>query len=143
MTLFVFLAVLSAAAMHAIWNALVKVHLDRFLSITLMTLGMGAAALVALPFVEVPKAEVWPFILASVFFHMGYRTFLIGAYKAGDFAQTYPLARGTAPLLAALGGIIVVGEVPAPLAILGILLLSAGTLVMSFRGGVHLERFNL
>lgn len=143
MTLFVFLAVLSAAAMHAIWNALVKVHLDRFLSITLMTLGMGAAALVALPFVEVPKAEVWPFILASVLFHMGYRTFLIGAYKAGDFAQTYPLARGTAPLLSALGGIVLVGEVPAPLAIVGIVLLSLGTLVMSFRGGAHLEKLNL
>ena len=143
MTLFVFFAVLAAAAMHAIWNALVKVHLDRFLSITLMTLGMGAAALVVLPFVEVPKAEVWPYIIASVIFHMGYRTFLIGAYKAGDFAQTYPLARGTAPLLAALGGIVVVKEMPAPLAILGILLLSAGTLVMSFRGGAHLERLNL
>ncbi|MET3591887.1 MULTISPECIES: EamA family transporter [Mesorhizobium] len=143
MTLFVFLAVLSAAAMHAIWNALVKVHLDRFLSITLMTLGMGFAALLVLPFVEIPKAEVWPFILASVFFHMGYRTFLISAYKAGDFAQTYPLARGTAPLLSALGAIVLVGEVPAPLAIVGIVLLSIGTFVMSFRGGVHLERFNL
>ncbi|TPJ81053.1 EamA family transporter [Mesorhizobium sp. B2-6-2] len=143
MTLFVVLAVLSAAAMHAIWNALVKVHLDRFLSITLMTLGMGFAALVALPFVEVPKAEVWPYIFASVIFHMGYRTFLIGAYKAGDFAQTYPLARGTAPLLSVLGGIVLIGEVPAPFAILGIVLLSAGTLVMSFRGGAHLEKLNL
>ena len=110
MTLFVFFAVLAAAAMHAIWNALVKVHLDRFLSITLMTLGMGLAALVVLPFVEFPKAEVWPYIIASVVFHMGYRTFLIGAYKAGDFAQTYPLARGTAPLLAALGGMFVLQE---------------------------------
>ncbi|TJV36888.1 MAG: EamA family transporter, partial [Mesorhizobium sp.] len=143
MTLSVFFAVLAAAAMHAIWNALVKVHLDRFLSITLMTLGMGAVALLALPFVEVPKAEAWPYIIASVIFHMGYRTFLIAAYKAGDFAQTYPLARGTAPLLAALGGIVVVAEVPAPLAILGIVLLSAGTLVLSFRGGAHLERLNL
>ncbi|ESX80211.1 EamA family transporter [Mesorhizobium sp. M0189] len=143
MSLFVFFAVLAAAAMHAIWNALVKVHLDRFLSITLMTAGMGAAALVTLPFVEVPKPEVWPYILASVVFHMGYRTFLIGAYKAGDFAQTYPLARGTAPLLAALGGIVVVAEMPAPLAIVGIVLLSAGTLVLSFRGGAHLEKLNL
>jgi drug/metabolite transporter (DMT)-like permease len=74
---------------------------------------------------------------------MGYRTFLIGAYKAGDFAQTYPLARGTAPLLSALGGIVLVGEVPAPLAIVGIVLLSIGTLIMSFRGGAHLEKLNL
>ena len=143
MTLFVFLAVLCAAAMHAIWNALVKVHLDRFLSITLMTLGMGFAALFALPFVEFPRAEIWPYIIASVIFHIGYRSFLVGAYKAGDFAQTYPLARGTAPLLSALGAIVVVGEVPAPFAIVGIVLLSVGTLVMSFRGGAHLEKLNL
>lgn len=143
MTPFVFMAVLAAAAMHAIWNALVKVHLDRFMSITLMTLGMGVAALVCLPFVEVPKAEVWPYIIASVVFHMGYRTFLIGAYQAGDFAQTYPLARGTAPLLSALGGIFLVAETPAPVAIVGIVLLCAGTLVMSFRGGAHLEKLNL
>ncbi len=143
MTPFVFMAVLAAAAMHAIWNALVKVHLDRFMSITLMTLGMGVAALVCLPFVEVPKAEVWPYIIASVIFHMGYRTFLIGAYQAGDFAQTYPLARGTAPLLSALGGIFLVTEIPAPTAIVGIVLLCAGTLVMSFRGGAHLEKLNL
>ncbi|MBW8909532.1 EamA family transporter [Mesorhizobium sp. RCC_202] len=143
MTLFVFLAVLSAAAMHAIWNALVKVHLDRFLSITLMTLGMGFAAMFALPFVEFPRAEIWPYIIASVVFHIGYRSFLVGAYKAGDFAQTYPLARGTAPLLSALGAIVVVGEVPAPFAIVGIVLLSVGTLVMSFRGGAHLEKLNL
>ena len=121
MTLFVFFAVLAAAAMHAIWNALVKVHLDRFLSITLMTLGMGTAALVVLPFVEVPKADVWPYI----------------------FAQTYPLARGTAPLLSAFGGMFVVAEIPGPFAMLGIFLLSAGTLVMSFRGGAHLEKLNL
>ena len=143
MTPFVFMAVLAAAAMHAIWNALVKVHLDRFMSITLMTLGMGVAALVCLPFVEVPKAEVWPYIIASVIFHMGYRTFLIGAYQAGDFAQTYPLARGTAPLLSALGAIFLVAETPAPVAIVGIVLLCAGTLVMSFRGGAHLEKLNL
>lgn len=143
MTPFVFAAVLAAAAMHATWNALVKVHLDRFLSITLMTAGMGTVALFVLPFSAMPAPHVWPYIIASVIFHIGYRTFLIGAYEVGDFAQTYPLARGTAPLLTAVGGIFLVSEVPAPLTILGIALLSAGTLVMSFRGGAHLEKFNL
>ena len=139
----VFLAVLSAAAMHASWNALVKAHPDRFLSVTQLTLGMAAMALVAAPFVAFPGAEVWPWILASVFFHAGYKLCLIGAYKAGDLAQTYPLARGTAPLLSALGAIFLVAETPAPVAILGIVLLCAGTLVMSFRGGAHLEKLNL
>ncbi|PLP57064.1 EamA family transporter [Mesorhizobium loti] len=143
MSLAVFLAVLAAAAMHATWNAMVKVHLDRFLSVTVLTLGMATMALLAVPFVEIPKAEVWPWILASTLFHMGYKLCLIGAYKAGDLAQTYPLARGTAPLLAAIGGIFVVSEVPGPLSIIGIVLLCAGTLVMSFRGGGHLEKLNL
>lgn len=143
MSLAVFFPVLAAAAMHASWNAMVKVHLDRFLSVTVLTLGMAAMALLAVPFVEFPKAEVWPWILASTIFHMGYKLCLIGAYKAGDLAQTYPLARGTAPLLAAIGGIFVVSEVPGPLAIVGIVLLCAGTLVMSFRGGGHLEKLNL
>lgn len=142
MSLTVFLAVLAAAAMHASWNAMVKVHPDRFLSVTVLTLGMASMALLAAPFVEVPKAEVWPWILASTMFHMGYKLCLIGAYKSGDLAQTYPLARGTAPLLAAIGGIFVVSEVPGPLSIIGIVLLCAGTLVMSFRGGGHLEKLN-
>ena len=67
--------------------------------------------------------------------HTGYRLFLVKAYEAGDLAQTYPLARGTAPLLTTLGGILLIREIPTPLAIAGITLLSAGTLLMSMRGG--------
>lgn len=135
MTATVFLAVLAAAAMHAIWNALIKVRLDRFASIKLMTIGMGVAALPVAAFVEMPTGRVWLWILASVAIHTGYRLFLIKAYESGDLAQTYPLARGTAPLLTTLGAAIILLEIPSSLAIAGILLLSAGTLFMSFRGG--------
>lgn len=142
MTPAVFLAVLAAAAMHASWNAMIKVRLDRFASVTLMTFGMAAAALPVLPFVDVPDAEVWLWIAISVFCHMGYKLCLIKAYEAGDLAQTYPLARGTAPLLTTIGGVFLVSEIPQPLALAGIVLLCAGTLLMSFRGGRHLERLN-
>ena len=104
MTLTVFLAVIAAAPMHAVWNAIVKVRLDRFASMTLMTLGMAATALPVLPFVDFPQPNVWPWIVTSVVFHMGYKLFLIRAYESGDLAQTYPLARGTAPLLTTAGG---------------------------------------
>ncbi len=135
MTAAVFLAVLAAAAMHAVWNALIKVRLDRFASIQLMTIGMGVAALPLVAFVEVPQGRVWLWIAASVAMHTGYRLFLVKAYENGDLAQTYPLARGTAPLLTTLGAAVFLLEVPEPIAVLGILLLSAGTLLMSFRGG--------
>lgn len=142
MTLGVFLAVLAAATMHAVWNAMIKVRLDRFTSISLMTVGMAAAAVPVLPFVAFPPANVWPWIVASVIFHMGYKLCLIQAYKTGDLAQTYPLARGAAPLLTTVGGIFLLREIPGAFAIAGIVLLSAGTLLMSFRGGIHLEQLN-
>jgi drug/metabolite transporter (DMT)-like permease len=135
MTPFVFAAVLAAAAMHAIWNALVKAQDDRFASITLTSFGMTLSAAPFLFFVERPAANVWPWIVASVIIHIGYRLFLIRAYDHGDLAQTYPLARGTAPLITAIGGVFVLSEVPSGLAMVGILLLSLGTLLMSLRGG--------
>lgn len=141
MSLVVFLSVLAAAAMHASWNALVKVRTDRFASITITSLGMALFAAPAIPFVEVPSASVWPWIVASVIIHIGYRLFLILAYDAGDLAQTYPLARGSAPLMTAIGAIFLANEIPGPIAIAGICLLSAGTLVMSLRGGL-LGRLN-
>jgi drug/metabolite transporter (DMT)-like permease len=142
MTLTVFFAVLAAAAMHAAWNALIKMRGDRFASISLTSLGMSLAALPVIPFVVFPAAAVWPFIAASLAIHIGYRLFLVMAYEAGDLAQTYPLARGAAPLMTTIGAILLLAELPTPLAVLGIVLLSAGTLLMSFRGGVGLGRLD-
>ena len=104
-------------------------RVDRFASISLTSLGMSLAALPVLPFVVVPGPHVWPWIVTSLLIHIGYRLFLILAYEAGDLAQTYPLARGTAPLMTTIGGIFLIGEIPGPLAIAGIVLLSAGTLL--------------
>jgi drug/metabolite transporter (DMT)-like permease len=142
MTLFVFVVVLVAAVMHASWNALIKVRVDRFASISLTALGMTVTALPVLPFVAFPAAEVWPWIIISLIVHIGYRLFLIRAYEVGDLAQTYPLARGTAPLITTLGGIVLVSEFPGMLALTGIVLLSAGTFLMSLRGGAQLGRLN-
>jgi len=135
MSLTVFLAVLAAALAHASWNAMVKVRLDRFASMTLMFIGMGVFALPVLFLVPVPEGVTWLYILASMAFHTGYRWFLVKAYETGDLAQAYPLARGTAPLLTTLGAVVLLAELPTPLTIAGIALLSLGTLSMSFKGG--------
>jgi drug/metabolite transporter (DMT)-like permease len=142
MTLFVFTAVLAAALMHAAWNALIKVRTDRFASISLTALGMTCAALPVLPFVAFPSAQMWPWLIASVVIHIGYRLFLVRAYEVGDLAQTYPLARGAAPLVTTIGGVVLVGEFPGVLAVTVIALLSVGTFLMSLRGGTRLSRLN-
>ena len=95
---------------------------------------LALATLPILPFVPLPGPSVWPWIVASVIIHIGYRLFLIRAYEHGDLAQAYPLARGTAPLITAIGGIFMLSEVPSHLALVGILLLS-----LAFASGVMAE----
>src|SRR5215208_2846554 len=62
----VFAAVIAAAAMHAGWNALLKVRLDPFLALMLVTSCSGIAALPLLFTFGWPRAEAWPWLLASV-----------------------------------------------------------------------------
>ncbi len=142
MSLTVFLAVLAAALMHAGWNAVIKVQLDRFLSIALMGLAMGSISLASLPFVAVPTGITWVWILVSAALHTGYKLYLIRAYSAGDLGQVYPLARGSAPLLTALASFILLGEMLSPLTAAGIVTLSLGIAVMSMRGGNPLARLD-
>jgi len=142
MTLALFSLVLVAAVMHATWNALIKTRSDRFASITLATLGASVVVLPILPFVDFPSIQVWIWIVASVIIHAGYRLFLVKTYDVGDFAQSYPLARGIAPLITTVGAIIFIGEVPEGLTVLGIVVLSFGALLMSLRGSSDLGKFN-
>lgn len=135
----VFLAVIAAAAMHASWNALLKVRGDRFVMVLLMSFGMGVAAAPLLPFVAVPHGVTWHWIALSVCLQTGYKYYLTRAYETGDLAVAYPLARGTAPLLTVLGSAVLIGELPGPTTILGIVALCCGVLLMSLRG--HGEAF--
>jgi len=140
MSITVFFAVLVAAACHAGWNAIVKVGLDRFLSVCLIAISAGIASLVPLPFVAIPVIEAWPFLAASVAFHIGYNLFLVQAYRAGDLGQVYPIARGAAPLLVSLVSLTLVGEALTALQTTGILILAAGVALMSMRGGRDIAR---
>jgi drug/metabolite transporter (DMT)-like permease len=135
----VFLAVLGAAIMHAGWNAIVKVGLDRFSSILLMSLAQGALALLLMPFFAAPLAAAWPWLVASALLHTGYKMFLIRAYEHGDLSQVYPLARGTAPLIVALVGAIFLGETMTPGRTAAVIAIGLGVIVMS-RGGSALDR---
>lgn len=95
----VFLAVLAAAVMHAGWNVLVKLRLDRFLSLFLIQGSMGAMGLIMLAVFPFPAAASLPYVAASGALHLGYNLFLARAYRTGDLSQVYPIARGAAPLL--------------------------------------------
>ncbi len=99
MDILVTFAVLAAALVHAIWNALVKTGNDKLISITGISTGAALTALLVAPFSTLPATAAWPYIGASVFLHAGYMIALSQAYRYSDFSSAYPIARGTAPLL--------------------------------------------
>jgi len=126
----VVLAVLFGALLHASWNALVKSSTDKALDTALINL---LASFLAIPLVwwfGWPPAQAWPFIAASIVIHIGYYVALAGAYRHGDLGLTYPLMRGSAPLLVALSASVTLGETLSPLAWIGVLGVSAGVLIL-------------
>ncbi len=139
---FVFAAVLFAAACHAGWNAAIKRTLDPLATTVLIAVGAGVVALLAVPFVSLPAAASWPWLIASVIIHLFYFAGLIECYRAGDMGQVYPIARGSAPLMTAIMTTLFVGERLGLWGWLGIVLLATGVLLLSLRGGRDLANLN-
>jgi drug/metabolite transporter (DMT)-like permease len=131
----VFAAVLFAAGLHAGWNAMLKGTAgDRLWTITTMSLAValvGAAAASLLPW---PAAASWPYIVASGLLHVGYNLFLVRTYGSGDFSETYPIARGSSPMLVAIGAAVFAGERLDWLSAFGIALVCGGIVSLAHRG---------
>jgi len=134
MSLLPFMLVLLAAVMHATWNAMIKVNDDRLVATALMAGATGIAGLLMTPFVPLPNAEAWPFLIGTTFVHSGYLFFLVQAYSHGDFGQTYPIARGTAPLLSAVASVFLLGEVLSPIEWVAVALIGGGIMSLAIHG---------
>jgi phosphonate utilization associated putative membrane protein len=120
------LAVLCAAMLHASWNAMIKSGGDKSADTALLTIAGAVLALPLLLWTGLPGAAVWPYLLATLVIHVGYYVALVEAYRHGELGLTYPIMRGFAPLLVALGSSVFVGEVPSAPAWLGILGIAVG-----------------
>lgn len=132
--------VLLAAAMHAGWNALIKIKSDRVSAMTAVTLFGSLVSLVALPFVPLPSPASWWLLALSIGLHTAYHLVLPTAYEYGDLGQVYPIARGSAPLLVTLAAFVIGGETISPLALAGVLSLAAGVMALSFERGARSAR---
>jgi phosphonate utilization associated putative membrane protein len=125
----VVLAVLFGALLHAAWNALVKSSGDKQLDLALVHLLGALVSLPLLLWVGLPPVAAWPFIGMSLLIHVAYYITLNGAYQHGDLGSTYPIMRGSAPLLVALGST-ALGEQLSTAAWLGIGAVTLGVLLV-------------
>jgi len=140
MTLSVFCILLFAALLHATWNAIVKAGNDKLYSAIGVTGSAALIALALLPFAPAPSNASIPFLIASTVLQVLYTVLVAKTYQISDMSQTYPLMRGTAPLLVAIVSVLFLGDSLSWLAWCGIAVICAAILAMSFnsRGGSRL-----
>jgi drug/metabolite transporter (DMT)-like permease len=124
--------VLCAAVLHATWNAIVKGTRARALVLAAVAGTNGTVGLALVLWAAPPEPASWPYIAASSVIHYGYYYFLALAYKWGDLSRVYPISRGIAPLLVALGALLFAGEMLSAAGWGGIALVSAGICLLAF-----------
>jgi drug/metabolite transporter (DMT)-like permease len=132
----VFALIAGAAILHVAWNVLLKTAGD---PLRAAAVGMTAAAAVIVPaaaigWILIGRPSIPPgaisLALASGVLEAAYFGFLAAAYRRGDLSVVYPIARGTAPLLAVAVGIGVLGERLGPAGLAGVVALLAGLLAL-------------
>ena len=128
---------LIAAAFHGTWNVLVKVSGDPITTFRRATLVAGLVAtmtfvpawlLLGRPPLDPAAAG---FCLISSLLETLYLWLLSAAFRRGELSAVYPIARGSAPLLSVLVGLVVLGEQLTSLQLFGVALLLMGILAVT------------
>ncbi len=129
--------VLVAAVLHAGWNVILKTSGDtlstamRLQAIgTAVLLPFGIVAYLSIGAPAIPPAAIG-LAIVSGFLEAAYFVLLASAYRRGPLSLVYPLARGSAPLLAVVIGIVLLQERLAPLALVGVGCLLVGILLVA------------
>ena len=126
----IFLLVIFAAILHAIWNGMVKNFDDKVVSVSAIVFGHVPIAIAVMLFLPLPTLESVPYIILSAIIHQGYQYSLISAYRIGDLTKVYPIARGTGPIVATLISIIFLGLLITKFQTLSIVLICLGIIIL-------------
>jgi drug/metabolite transporter (DMT)-like permease len=124
------LLALASAVVHALWNVLLARARD--------PRAATAVALVVAELVFAPvtwatwdvDSSVWPFVVASSALQLAYFTVLVSAYRVAPLSVVYPIARGTAPVLVLVVGVVALGHGTSVGQVLGVCLVAAGVLLV-------------
>jgi len=125
-----------SAVLHVAWNVRLKTAGDPLraatvgmlaASVAIVPVGIGAWLVAGRP--TLPGEGIALGIVSGVV-EAGYFILLAAAYRRGDLSVVYPIARGTAPLLAVFFGVVLLGERLGLAGTAGVGLLIAGFLLL-------------
>jgi drug/metabolite transporter (DMT)-like permease len=136
MTLGALTLILVAAVIHATWN-LINKRASGHATFTWLVAVLSALfyAPITITIIEIWQLKVGAIeigmIAGSAALHTGYFVLLNQGYRVGDLSLVYPLARGPGPLLSSIAAILILGERPSILAVVGALLIIGGVIVLT------------
>jgi drug/metabolite transporter (DMT)-like permease len=122
---------LTAAILHASWNAFLRSGADRLWSITVMGVTGILVAFPVMLWLPWPTPIGLAYVLGSSVLQVAYSVFLVFAYRLGDLGQVYPVVRGSVPLLVTLGGFLLTGQTIGQSQLLGVGLVAIGIMSLS------------
>jgi len=130
MSLTIFFAIIFAAFLHAIWNAMVKKGDDKYISLTAVVLGHVPISIVVIFFTPIISVQSIPYIFISAIFLTGYEWCLLSAYRLEDYTKVYPIARGTAPIFIVILSLLLFDVSISKFELMGILIISFGIIIL-------------
>jgi len=125
-----FALALGAAVLHAFWNLLIARARDVEAATAIALL---SSALLFGPVAAVvwrAEPSVWPFIAVSSALQLLYFALLATAYTRAELSVVYPIARGTAPVLVLVVGVVALGVGASAAQAAGVCLVGFGVLLV-------------
>jgi drug/metabolite transporter (DMT)-like permease len=121
--------------LHASWNAIAKYISDGLVTFALIGVASTVGGAAMLFVTGMPDGAAIPFAAASAVVHVAYELALMNSYRLGAFNQTYPIARGTSPLVVAVGAYVFANETLPLLATVGVVILAIGLIALALSSG--------
>ena len=130
---------LAAAFLHAFWNLLLARTRDPEAA---TAVALVASVIVFAPVTAIvwkAEASVWPFVVVTSLLQLLYFALLAMAYTRSELSLVYPIARGTAPVLVLIVGVVALGTGASAAQAAGVCLVGLGVLlVRGLRGHADL-----
>ena len=133
MSLKVFIVVILAAFLHAVWNAMVKKGDNKYVSLTAIVLGHVPISIIVIFFTPTISVQGLPYIFISAIFLTGYEWCLLSAYRLEDYTKVYPIARGTALIFIIIISLFLFSLNISKFELIGVLVISFGIIILSLQ----------
>jgi drug/metabolite transporter (DMT)-like permease len=130
MTAAAFALALGSAFLHALWNVLLARERD---PVAATGVAMAASVVVFAPVTALVwdvDAAVWPYLGVTSLLQLTYFALLSTAYGRAELSVVYPVARGVAPVLVLLTGVVALGIGATAGQAAGVVLVGVGVLLV-------------